>query len=145
MADLVAASPTNFMNGDAFGHPTGADFGILYPSTTLAYHTYGAQPLWPAEVWECQGDLIILGLLLWYSCFKHARGTTFCLYIMLYSLLRFFLENTQHTINALEVGDDGERFRHDAVRKRAVREVGTFSVVTIVQHALRMGFIVGFL
>ena len=55
----------NFMNGDAFGHPTGADFGILYPSTTLAYHTYGAQPLWPAEVWECQGDLIILGLLLW--------------------------------------------------------------------------------
>ena len=23
----------NFMNGDAFGHPTGADFGLLYPST----------------------------------------------------------------------------------------------------------------
>lgn len=82
----------NFMNGDAFGHPTGQAFGLLYPSTTLAYHTYGAQPLWPAEVWECQGDLIILGLLIWYSCFKHACGTTFCLYIILYSLLRFFLE-----------------------------------------------------
>ena len=50
----------NFMNGDAFGHPTGQDFGLLYPDTTLAYHTYGAQPLWPAEVWECQGDLLIL-------------------------------------------------------------------------------------
>ena len=94
----------NFMNGDAFGHPTGADFGILYPSTTLAYHTYGAQPLWPAEVWECQGDLIILGLLLWYSCFKHARGTTFCLYIMLYSLLRFFLENFRGDYGTLALG-----------------------------------------
>ncbi len=94
----------NIMNGDAFGQPTGADFGILYPSTTLAYHTYGAQPLWPAEVWECQGDLIILGLLLWYSCFKHARGTTFCLYLMLYSLLRFFLENFRGDYGTLALG-----------------------------------------
>ena len=82
----------NFMNGDAFGHPTGLGYGILYPATTLAYKTYGPQPLWPAEVWECQGDLIIFCLLIWYSCFKHPKGTTFCLYIMLYSLLRFFLE-----------------------------------------------------
>lgn len=82
----------NFMNGDAFGHPTGQNFGILYPDTTLAFHTYGPQPLWPAEVWECQGDMMILGLLLWYSCFKQPRGTVFTLYIMLYSLLRFCLE-----------------------------------------------------
>ena len=34
----------NLMNGDAFGHPTGGDFGIVYPDTTLAYHTYGSQP-----------------------------------------------------------------------------------------------------
>lgn len=94
----------NFMNGDAFGHPTGANFGILYPDTTLAYHTYGAQPLWPAEVWECQGDLIILGLLLWYACFKHAHGTTFCLYIMLYSLLRFFLEFFRGDYGSLAFG-----------------------------------------
>ena len=92
------------MNGDAFGHPTGANFGILYPDTTLAYRTYGAQPLWPAEVWECQGDLIILGLLLWYACFKHARGTTFCLYIMLYSLLRFFLEFFRGDYGSLAFG-----------------------------------------
>lgn len=82
----------NFMNGDAFGHPTGSDFGLLYPSTTLAYQTYGAQPLWPAEVWECQGDMLIFVALLWYSSFKYAKGTVFCLYIMLYSVLRFFLE-----------------------------------------------------
>ena len=26
----------NLMNGDAFGHPTGGNFGIVYPETTLA-------------------------------------------------------------------------------------------------------------
>lgn len=82
----------NFMNGDAFGHPTGEAFGLLYPHTTLAFRTYGAQPLWPAEVWECQGDILIFVALLWLSCFRHAKGTVFCVYIMLYSLLRFFLE-----------------------------------------------------
>lgn len=30
----------NLMNGDAFGHPTGGDFGIVYPDTTLAYHVW---------------------------------------------------------------------------------------------------------
>lgn len=92
------------MNGDAFGHPTGQDFGLLYPDTTLAYHTYGAQPLWPAEVWECQGDLLIFVLLLWYGCKTRAEGTTFCLYIMLYSLLRFFLENYRGDYGTLALG-----------------------------------------
>ncbi|MDK8253150.1 MAG: prolipoprotein diacylglyceryl transferase [Dialister micraerophilus] len=82
----------NFMNGDAFGHPTGSSFGLLYPKTTLAYKTFGSQPLWPAEVWECQGDLIIFVLLIWFSCSKRPKGTVFCLYLMLYSILRFFLE-----------------------------------------------------
>ena len=82
----------NFMNGDAFGHPTGMNFGLLYPNTTLAYQTYGSQPLWPAEVWECQGDLLIFVFLILYSCEKRPKGTIFSLYLMLYSILRFFLE-----------------------------------------------------
>lgn len=94
----------NFMNGDAFGHPTGEAFGLLYPHTTLAYRTYGAQPLWPAEVWECQGDILIFVLLLWYSCFRHAKGTVFCLYVMLYSLLRFFLEYLRGDYGTLLLG-----------------------------------------
>lgn len=94
----------NFMNGDAFGHPTGQAFGLLYPNTTLAYHVYGNTPLWPAEVWECQGDMIIFGLLIWYSCFSHPKGTTFCLYIMLYSLLRFFLEFFRGDYGTLALG-----------------------------------------
>lgn len=94
----------NFMNGDAFGHPTGMDFGLLYPHTTLAYHTYGAVPLWPAEVWECQGDLLIFVALIFYRAFPHAKGTAFCLYIMLYSILRFFLEYIRGDYGTLAFG-----------------------------------------
>lgn len=82
----------NLMNGDAFGHPTGGNFGIIYPETTLAYKTYGAQPLWPAEVWEGQLDILIFVILLLFSCRRHAKGQVFVLYAILYSTARFFLE-----------------------------------------------------
>ncbi len=82
----------NLLNGDAFGAPTGSAFGILYPTTTLAYHTYGDQPLWPAEIWEGQLDTAIFALLLLYRTTGHARGQCFALYVMLYSAARFFLE-----------------------------------------------------
>jgi len=82
----------NLLNGDAFGAPTGEAFGLLYPSTTLAYHTYGPQPLWPAEVWEGQLDIVIFALLLIFRSFKHARGQCFALYVFLYSAARFGLE-----------------------------------------------------
>ena len=53
----------NLLNGDAFGHPTGGNFGILYPESTLAHRTYGNQPLWPAEIWEGL-IVIIIGICL---------------------------------------------------------------------------------
>ena len=101
LADIVAPAIilgqaigrcANLLNGDAFGAPTGGNFGIIYPETTLAYHTYGAQPLWPAEVWEGQIDFVIFALLLIFRAFPHAKGHAFSLYIMLYSLARFGLE-----------------------------------------------------
>ena len=101
LADIVAPAIilgqaigrcANLLNGDAFGAPTGGDFGIIYPETTLAYHTYGAQPLWPAEVWEGQIDFVIFALLLIFRAFPHAKGQAFSLYIMLYSLARFGFE-----------------------------------------------------
>ncbi|MBP3690337.1 MAG: prolipoprotein diacylglyceryl transferase [Schwartzia sp.] len=101
MADIVAPAVilgqalgrcANLLNGDAFGAPTGGDFGILYPSTTLAYRTYGSQPLWPAEIWEGQLDMAIFALLLMYRTTSHAKGQAFSLYVILYSVARFFLE-----------------------------------------------------
>lgn len=82
----------NLLNGDAFGAPTGTSFGIIYPVTTLAHHTYGDQPLWPAEVWEGQLDVVIFALLLLFRTTEHAKGQCFALYVMLYSLARFGLE-----------------------------------------------------
>jgi len=101
-ADIVAAPAVimgqaigraaNLMNGDAFGHPTGGSFGLLYPSTTLAHATYGNKPLWPAEVWEGQIDVVIFCLLLLFRCTDHRKGQVFILYAVLYSTARFFLE-----------------------------------------------------
>jgi len=82
----------NLLNGDAFGHPTGGNFGILYPESTLAHRTYGNQPLWPAEIWEGQIDILIFVALLLFGSFKHAKGQVFVLYAILYSTARFFLE-----------------------------------------------------
>ena len=82
----------NLLNGDAFGAPTGGNFGIIYPDTTLAYRTYGAQPLFPAEVWECQLDIVIFALLLIFRCTNYVKGQCFALYVMLYAAARFFLE-----------------------------------------------------
>ena len=82
----------NLLNGDAFGAPTGGNFGIIYPDTTLAYKTYGTQPLFPAEVWEGQLDVVIFALLLSFRCTNYKRGQCFCLYVMLYAVARFLLE-----------------------------------------------------
>ncbi len=82
----------NLLNGDAFGSPSGGDFGIIYPEGTLARQTYGIQPLWPAEVWEGQIDVIIFALLLIFRTTSHAKGQVFLLYATLYSIARFFLE-----------------------------------------------------
>lgn len=94
----------NLLNGDAFGHPTGGNFGIVYPPGTLAHATYGIQPLWPAEVWEGQIDVIIFVLLLAFRCYKPMKGQVFALYVILYSLARFFLENFRGDYATLVLG-----------------------------------------
>ncbi len=102
----------NFLNGDAFGAPTGSNFGIVYPVTTLAHQVYGSQPLWPAEVWEGQLDIVIFALLLLFSLTKHARGQVFSLYVMLYSLERFCLEYLRgdYTKHVVDTGFTSAQF-----------------------------------
>ena len=82
----------NLLNGDAFGAPTGSDFGLLYPLGTLARKTYGDQALWPAEVWEGQLDIVIFALLLIFRSTNYVKGQCLALYVMLYSSARFVLE-----------------------------------------------------
>jgi phosphatidylglycerol---prolipoprotein diacylglyceryl transferase len=101
LADLLAPGlllgqsigrDANLMNGDAFGDPTHSSFGLLYPATTLAHQTYGNQPLWPAEVWEGQADVILFALLLILKNRKWPAGWLFCYYLVAYNIVRFLLE-----------------------------------------------------
>ncbi|MBP2650745.1 MAG: Prolipoprotein diacylglyceryl transferase [Firmicutes bacterium] len=94
----------NLLNGDAFGRPTGDSFGIIYPSSTLAHQVYGNQPLWPAEIWEGQLDIIIFVLLLLFRTTNHAKGQVFILYAVLYSTARFFLEFLRGDYGTLAFG-----------------------------------------
>ncbi|MGA9173272.1 MAG: prolipoprotein diacylglyceryl transferase [Thermoactinomyces sp.] len=82
----------NLMNGDAFGDPTGGNFGLIYPEGTVARATYGDQPLWPAEVWEGQMDVIIFALIIILMQKKMPKGYLFLLYSVLYNAGRFCLE-----------------------------------------------------
>lgn len=101
LADLVAPGlilaqsigrNANLLNGDAFGGPTGGNFGILYPEGTIARQTFGDQPLWPAEVWEGQVDVIIFAVLLLLKLRKWIPGYIFLFYLTFYNFSRFFLE-----------------------------------------------------
>ena len=81
-----------FLNGDAYGSPTGLGFGIVYPEGTMAYDAYGSQPLWPAEIWEGQWDLIVFVLLVLLRNRNWTSGVLFLTYNILYSFGRFNLE-----------------------------------------------------
>jgi phosphatidylglycerol:prolipoprotein diacylglycerol transferase len=82
----------NLLNGDAFGGPTGGNFGILYPEGTIARQTFGDQPLWPAEAWEGQIDIVIFALLLILRLRQWIPGYSFLFYVILYNGSRLFLE-----------------------------------------------------
>ncbi|NLI93659.1 MAG: prolipoprotein diacylglyceryl transferase [Peptococcaceae bacterium] len=82
----------NLLNGDAFGGPTGGNFGILYPEGTIARQTFGEQPLWPAEVWEGQIDVVIFAILLLLKLRQWIPGYMFLFYVIFYNLSRLFLE-----------------------------------------------------
>lgn len=81
-----------FLNGDAYGMPTGSSFGLVYPPGTVAYDRYGSQPLWPAEIWEGQWNLIVFALLLILKNRQLSQGKLFLSYTFLYSVGRFALE-----------------------------------------------------
>lgn len=81
-----------FLNGDAYGRPTGTRFGLVYPPGSQAYMAYGAVPLWPAEVFEGVWDLLVMVFALWLLRRERGEGTTFLWYALLYSLGRFSLE-----------------------------------------------------
>jgi len=81
-----------FFNGDAYGKPTDAWYGIVYKPGTPAFHTWGGAPLVPAELMEAGLDFVILAILLRLFRKKQFDGQVALAYFVLYSLARFGLE-----------------------------------------------------
>jgi len=78
----------NFLNGDAYGLPTSLPWGITFPPTSPAGLAYPGQPLHPAMLYECLGNLILFGVL-WGLRRRPAKpGFLTALYFMGYSLVR---------------------------------------------------------
>lgn len=118
-----------FLNGDAFGSPTGSDFGIVYPPGTSAYATFGNQPLWPAEIWEGQINIVIFAVVLILSRWKKVpQGIVFLSYISLYSLNRFALEFLR---------GDGSKYLFDL-------SSGQWTSLFIIAVSVIVGFIIMF-
>jgi len=95
------------LNGDAYGLPTKSFLGVSYQPGTPAYAAYGSTPLFPAEIMEGAGDILITLVLLYLFRRNSRRGTVALMYFILYSALRFTLEfwrgDSLHTFLNLKV------------------------------------------
>ena len=103
MADVVAPAIIlgqafgrfgNFMNGDAHGRPTTMPWGIIFPSDSIAGREFPSIPLHPTMLYEMVINLSLF-LFLWFGLRKreYKNGFIFAMYLMLYSLGRFAVEN----------------------------------------------------
>jgi phosphatidylglycerol:prolipoprotein diacylglycerol transferase len=79
-------------NGDAYGKPTDAWYGVVYQPGTPAHAAWGNVPLVPAELFEAGLDMLILGLLLYLFPRRKFDSQVALAYFVLYSLARFGLE-----------------------------------------------------
>lgn len=102
MADAVAPAGIlgqtfgrfgNFMNGDAHGRPTDMPWGLVFPPGSIAGSEFPNTPLHPAMLYELAINFSIF-CLLWLGLRRtgHRDGYLFAMYLMLYSLGRFFVE-----------------------------------------------------
>ncbi len=82
----------NFLNGDAFGTPTGLPWGIVFPISSPAGAAYPGLPLHPAMLYEAVGNLLIF-VLLWRLRTRSTRpGFLSSVYFMSYAAVRFACE-----------------------------------------------------
>lgn len=83
----------NYINQEAYGTPTDLPWGIIIDGVKVH----------PTFLYESFGNCIIFFILLWYRRKKvKATGEVFLLYIMLYSLVRFFVEGLR--VDSLMLG-----------------------------------------
>jgi len=76
----------NFINAELYGRVTNLPWGMIFPSG-------GILPRHPSQLYELFLEGILLFIVLWLiKDFHFKKGTLFCLFLILYSVFRFFIE-----------------------------------------------------
>jgi len=82
-----------FFAGCCYGRPSPHDFpfSVIFPQIADGIAPPGI-PLYPTQLFESIGELIIFAILVTYRKKKSFDGAVFFLYLILYSILRSFIE-----------------------------------------------------
>jgi phosphatidylglycerol:prolipoprotein diacylglycerol transferase len=76
----------NFINAELYGRVTTLPWGMIFPSG-------GDLPRHPSQLYELLLEGVLLFAILWWiKDFPLKKGTLFCLFLFLYSTLRFLVE-----------------------------------------------------
>lgn len=78
-----------FLAGCCYGRETNSWCGVVFANSDFAPN---GVKLLPTQLFMAGGDLIIMAVLLWYAKKRPMRGRTSMLYLILYSVGRFFIE-----------------------------------------------------
>lgn len=82
-----------FLNGCCYGRPAGDSFcGIAYPPVCEPGNLFPGVPLFPVQIIESAGLLVIWAVLLFAYPRRKKDGAVFALYLLLYPPVRFGLE-----------------------------------------------------
>ncbi len=82
-----------FFNGDAHGYPTNLPWGMVFSPESPAGQMFPGQPIHPTQLYEMIFNLIIFGILWKVRKKIKTDGHLFLLYVVLYSLIRIFVEH----------------------------------------------------
>ena len=81
----------NFFNSEAFGYPTGGNWGVFIPVSQRPVEFLNYEFFHPAFLYESFLDLVVFVLLI-FILRRTRAGCTFFWYLILYSVVRIFVE-----------------------------------------------------
>lgn len=81
----------NFFNSEAFGYPTGGNWGVFIPVSQRPVEFLNYEFFHPAFLYESFLDLVVFAVLI-FILRRTRAGCTFFWYLILYSVVRIFVE-----------------------------------------------------